>query len=149
MRLLTALSIAAVTAFGVCGCGGEETAEETLSPCSREEARGAVDALQPLLDEYMDHFERASSTGRIALAPVIGDIQETRREVRGLEVPDCAAEVRDAIADAIDASIDGFLAFQSDESESTIERHFDRAGDLLEQVTDDLTDLRIDAMLAD
>jgi hypothetical protein len=147
-HLALAAGITLVLMAASCGGGGEEEIP-SLSGCSPKEARAAVDVMTPLIEEFSDHFDRAGSTSRIALSPVIGDMQRTLRDLRSQEVPSCATAIQADLGEAWDTAIDAALAFQSDEPDSTVEKMFEEATALMKQANDDLVNLNVDALAAD
>lgn len=93
------------------GCAQSESAV-----CATQ-TQNYLDAVNPLIDEFLDTLDVAGSTSRIALSPIVQDMQDIRREVQEIPSPDCAKyEVAELIS-GMDYFIDGFLSFMSgDES---------------------------------
>lgn len=112
-----------------------------LAPEVTEEERCAQEA-QVWSEEAKDIVYRlndlttlGSSTARIALVPIISDLQALRREAEALEPPACAQEANTALVIAIRETTDGFLAFAAQEPEGVVTMHFERVGRQLEKVT--------------
>lgn len=148
----------AVAAFGLatsvvlvaCGASHGSTATPTpgLSGCPSTDAKAAVDVLDPSVQEFGDELDRASSTSRIALSPVVGEMQKSRRDLDRADVPSCALEIKSAIIASEDDIIQGFLGFMADEPDSEVSQHLQDGTDHLDGVRDELTKLRIDALLS-
>ena len=100
-----------------------------------------LDAAGPLLDEWSDCFDRAASTSRIALSPVIGELQAIRREYSALLPPKLCAKMHKNVIDSMNYSIDGFFAFMEDKSETEITRIFTLANQSLDRATANLKEL--------
>jgi len=82
--------------------------------CSREEY---LDLIEPYYEQWADVAKLAASTPRIALAPSIERLQEIRREVAALDVPECAEFTHESLVEFMSAQIDGFLAFLGDDED--------------------------------
>lgn len=82
---------------------------------------------EDLLDRWDDAVAIADSTGRIALAGPVGELQTIRRELGNLDPPECAATVHNTAVDMMENTIDGFLLFMQQESDSQVNSAFDEA----------------------
>jgi len=76
--------------------------------------------LKPQLEEWYDLFNLASSTSRIALSPVVREMQSVRREVAAAEAPECAREAKLHLLSMMESTIDAFTLFMEQESDSAI-----------------------------
>jgi hypothetical protein len=76
--------------------------------------------IQPLLEEWDDAVEVADSTARIALSPLVRDMQGIQRDVEDVTVPDCARHGSALLIDGMDSVIDSFIAFMGEESDSVV-----------------------------
>jgi len=85
------------------GCG--ESAE------SRSE--GLAD-LQAIKKRWDDGVNVASSTSRIALSGPAMNLQQIRRDLDGVKTGECLADAKSALAEGMDATISGVLAFMGD-----------------------------------
>lgn len=84
--------------------------------CSDEELSVYLESLEPLIDEFTDIRKLGQNTARIALSPVIKDLQAIERQVDDLESPDCLANAgyKSYLLNGINADIEHFLAFMSE-----------------------------------
>ena len=57
---------------------------------------------------------------RIALSPVIKDMQAIRREAQALELPTCARNAQNRLIDYMDVSINAFAAFMAQKPNSEV-----------------------------
>ena len=124
------LLLALVVLVVLAGCG------------QRKEVVAYLEDSQSILERWSDAYDRAASTGRIALAPVIGELQEVRRDFGDLDPPEDAAYMHSAVLDAMNFSIDGFLLFMADEDEAEVSRLFSLAERSMGWAFDDLDELR-------
>ena len=70
--------------------------------------------IQPLLEDWQDTVEVANSTSRIALSPVVQDMQAIRRDIADVPVPDCAQNASGLLMIGLGDVIDSFLDFMGD-----------------------------------
>jgi hypothetical protein len=66
-----------------------------------------------IFSEWEDTSNRAHSTGRIALAPVIGEMQAIKRKTEKIDVPKCAAFAKFLTIKAMNAKTKVFLDFMA------------------------------------
>ena len=110
------------------GCGGSPAAlAPTNVPSCKEQAAVLVSQIQPLAREWDDANTLASSTPRSSLSAQIDKLQAMRRKAQDLEAPQCAFLVRQRLIDAMDNTINGYLAFLSQKPESEVNKYFDQA----------------------
>ncbi len=77
--------------------------------------------IQPLLEDWQDTVEVANSTSRIALSPVVQDMQAIRRDIADVPVPDCAQDASGLLLIGLGDVVDSFLDFMADsETDSAI-----------------------------
>jgi len=76
--------------------------------------------LSPHLIEWQDLIGVANSTSRMALSPLIRDMQRVRREAMAIEPPECAIVVYSSLSVSMDAEIDAFLSFMAQEPSSAV-----------------------------
>lgn len=80
---------------------------------------GGCTARQPVISAYRsfnDLHARAAATSRIALSPVVGEMQAARRALDNIPVTNCGQDIIEAhtrMREWMDADIQAFLAFMS------------------------------------
>jgi len=119
----------------VTACGGSvptvavaPTVAPQPTPACPDRAAEFIRLSQDLREQWDDALTLADSTPRGSLPPQIADLQRIRRETEDLEVPDCAAEAKEHLVGAMDAGIDGFIAFLGQEDQSIIDANFRTVG---------------------
>ncbi len=68
---------------------------------------------------FEDSFALASGTSRIALSPIVADMQRAAREMKALTVDDCGKLVQSELATGYDEAVAMFLAFMKEDSAGT------------------------------
>lgn len=68
---------------------------------------------------FEDSFALASGTSRIALSPIVANMQSAAREMKALTVDDCGKLVQEKLAAAYDEAVAMFLAFMKESSAGT------------------------------
>lgn len=68
---------------------------------------------------FEDNFALASGTSRIALSPIVANMQSAAREMKALTVDDCGKLVQEKLAAAYDEAVAMFLAFMKESSAGT------------------------------
>lgn len=92
----------------------------TIEPPCVEVALDYLMAAEDLHERWYDTEELAASTGRIALAGPVGQLQSIQRELGELTPPPCAAEIHEQATIEMESIIQGFLLFMQQESESRV-----------------------------
>lgn len=98
---------------------------------------GACAARQPILSAYAsfrDLDTRAGATQRIALSPVVGEMQTARRAINEIQTSGCGQDIIEAhtrLREWMDADIQAYLAFLSSDSanDPLVQFFVDRATD--------------------
>jgi hypothetical protein len=103
------------------------TATPTPLPCAVQMADFVIE-LDQVAGRWDDANALAGSTSRIALSPVISQLQEIRRQASELQPPGCAKMVRSYLVDYMDTTIEAYMMFMADETESAINKKFESAG---------------------
>ena len=80
--------------------------------------------IQPLLEEWDDAVEVANSTARIALSPLVRDMQGIQHNVEDVTVPDCARHGSALLIEGMGSVIDSFIAFMGDEPDFVVSLYF-------------------------
>jgi hypothetical protein len=91
--------------------------------CRQQSTAYFADA-RSLIMELRDAIDLGASSSRIALGPVVSEMQSIKRDFDDLDAPRCAAEVDSLISAGMQDCIDGFLAFMANEDESAVMVHF-------------------------
>lgn len=86
--------------------------------CTIEARDQFVAAASRINEVFEDSFILAGGTSRIALAPVVANMQGATRELKALPVDACGKLVQENMATAYDDAVDVFLAFMRDDSGS-------------------------------
>lgn len=128
----------------------EPTATPTVTPsptpmaCSAVSGEFIFDLMQDYVDEWTDAFNLTLSTQRIALSAQIANLQNIRQRLSRENWPACGQVAQSELAAAMDASIDGFIAFLGRASDSVVAGHFNRAADHLDNVIEEIKKLQPD-----
>lgn len=102
------------------GCSFVERASRP-DPCPKAEVQTFIKQTKDAMSKLSDAVERGEATSRLALSPVIADIQQTRREYRALPHPECADEAAKRLSEAMDLAVDAFLTFARQAPERDVE----------------------------
>ena len=113
-----------------------------FGPCGKSRVSRAGDAMSEIFDQWTDAVSLAQNTARIGLSGPIGDLQDLKRQMEAVDVPDCLRVVRDGIAGGMDYAIDGFLGFAAQADDSRVGADFDTAIGMFEAATDNLVRIR-------
>lgn len=76
---------------------------------------------QRLYDQWRDTAELAAHTSRIALSPVVTQLQDLRRQWRALPAPPCAKPAQTAVEKYMDSVVTGYLGFMSESATGSLE----------------------------
>lgn len=109
-RILITVLIALALILGSCAASSEE-GSKTSAQCAPEEVDAFLDELNQVIDQWTDTEARAYATSRIALSPVVGELQELRRQARSIYYPDCVRPLAGWTFIAMDQTIDAMLLF--------------------------------------
>jgi len=98
-------------------------AGQTKDPsiCSKAEVQQYTDAVKSATQRFDDSLQLANNTARIALAPIVRDMQAIRRETEAITVPVCATKAKGALINYMDAAINAFIAFMAQKPNSEIQ----------------------------
>lgn len=69
------------------------------------------------IDKFYDATRRADATARIALSPVIGEMQQIRRDYKNLQHPDCADRYFQYVVAGMDDTIEAYISFMGQEGD--------------------------------
>lgn len=134
----TASSIAQPLAATTVATAITSTPAPTPTPDCRDEILAyKQETLFPILDEWQDAYDLASSSSRIALGPPVAMLQEINRRLKRIEPSKCALSTHIFFIQATDTVIDGFLAFMANKPDSEVQAHFETAAILLNILTEE------------
>jgi hypothetical protein len=105
----------------------EPTPTPTVEPLCVDTALDYLVAAEDLLTRWEDAVAIADSTGRIALAGPVGELQAIQRDLGNLEPPKCTDIAHTAAIDMMEHTIDGFLLFMQEKSDSQVSAALDKA----------------------
>lgn len=123
-----ALLIVILFSFLLAGCN---------TYCPEEETAAGIESINDLAGDWDDAFTLANSTPRIQLSNRIADLQSVQSEVDDLEVPECLIPTRYYLSRFMDTSIDGFIAFMEQESDTYVSATFDIASSEMQMFFDE------------
>lgn len=119
-------------------------ATRPASGCTDSEVAAYRQATIELCYHFDDALALASNTPRVALSPIIGELQAVRREVRAADVPPCADRAHAALVAYMDQVIDAYMLFIGDAADVTVRDAMQIASDLLDAYIAELDKLRAD-----
>jgi hypothetical protein len=115
-----------------------------LAASCLKESKDFIAAISPLHQKWEDATKLAGSTPRAALASQINTLQEIRREVQAVDVPECSQVVKDNLVASMDSGIDAYLAFLGQKKDYEVAYQFELASHQLELFTKNLKHLTAD-----
>lgn len=83
--------------------------------------RPFLQSSEAAIDQFKDVSTRAGVTSRIALSPVVGEMQEIRRDYKALIAPACAEKLHLLVGQAMDAEIESYLSFMKQDSDALVQ----------------------------
>lgn len=92
----------------------EDALRERTKECSPEMQAAFVEAARRINDSFEDSYFLAMSSARIALTPVVRDMQQLEREMAALETDACAEIVQKDLVAAYGAVTDEIMTFMQD-----------------------------------
>jgi hypothetical protein len=95
------------------------TSAMTIALSAREESICKTESekiFKEIFSEWEDTSRRANNTGRIALAPVVGEMQAIKRKTEKIEIPSCAVFAKFSTVQYMNVEINLFLKFMADKS---------------------------------
>lgn len=120
--------------YGPCGVVAKEKAQRDLEQGAKE--------LDAVFTRWQDAVTVAGSTSRGALSTQIAALQEIRRDAESLELPVCLELAQAEMIASMNSSLDGFLAFMQNKSDSLVNTHFDAAVLRMTNFSDELVAAR-------
>jgi len=120
------------------------TPEPTLTPvpqtCSVL-SESFLAETKTLLAEWDDAKKVAQSSTRVTMGPQVSMLQEIRRRFMGLNAPTCAKQYQDAMARSMNKTMDSYLAFMQNLSESAVRVHREMAAEALDEANQALAEM--------
>lgn len=142
--ILSIISLILALVISSCSSSPDEistTPTNTPKPrveCPEEEVETYLDEIDLIFEEWDDTKLRAESTSRMSLSPVIGELQDIKRNTRRIERPECANYLNDVIIVAMERDIDSFISFLSQDNDSVVARKMEGAEKAWEIVNEEL-----------
>ena len=99
--------------FGLISCGNDKN----------EEIKNYLDEFNKIKNKFMDKYELAGTTARIALSPVISNMQDIKRDLENLDPPenvDRLIGVKELCLYGMDKAIEGFQEFQMENESKSL-----------------------------
>ena len=122
-------------------CSPSTTPTPVQTPTPTCNASKFLDDSSKLWDKFSDIEKRAQATQRASLSPVIGEMQQVKRDYSYLEFPNCAQDLHDAGLAVMNTYISAYLMFLGNEIQSRTQSEFDNAGRRLSEMIDTQTEL--------
>lgn len=88
-----------------------------------EEAKDYIRSFKLTFEEFKDTYNLAGSTSRIALSPIISDMQRLKRDLYGLELPEKCDEyngMQNYCVESMEKAIDAYIKFQQQEDDLVV-----------------------------
>jgi len=114
-------------------------------PYQSEESKEFISELESQISYFNDKLSLAGTTSRISLTPVISDMQDIKREVINLEVPENTpklAAVQELCINGMENAIDGYQMFQLEEEGESIFEKLDNADRTIASVLNTLNTIK-------
>ena len=114
----------------------------TPTPTCAMQALQFLDQITAIADEWTDAETLADSTPRMSLPPAIANLQEIRRRADAIAPPECAALAQTYLIDYMDKTIEGYLLFLSNVSDTEISNQFQSAGNAFRNFQIEMEDIK-------
>ena len=116
-------------------------------PYNTEEAINFIKEIKSQINHFNDKLDLAGTTSRIALTPVISDMQDIRRKVVELEIPEDTPKLEDAhklCVHGMTKAIEGYQMFQTEEDETEVFKKLETAYHALRYTIIDLENIEVE-----
>lgn len=124
----------------IVGCGSQTPAQQTQT--AAEDCRSVSpqfsEIMTPIAEEWDDAVKLTGKTARMALPNQISSLQAIRRKANDVDAPDCLKTAKASLIKSMDSTIEGFLAFMGQESETTVNKHLTTAATAMKDYQDQL-----------
>jgi hypothetical protein len=131
-----------LTAIILSGCSGVSFSAPTPTPTCAQQAAHFLDEIFAIQDEWKDAETLAGSTPRMSLPPIVSNFQEIRRRADAITAPECAEQAKSYAVDYMDRTIEAYLLFLSQESDTDITNKFDEANRAYDNYFDEVAKIR-------
>ncbi len=115
--ILAILTLAAIGVFCVGGVILYSTNTPAVIGLPKCNAKDFLKTTSETLDKFYDATRRADATPRIALSPVIGEMQQIRRDYKNLQHPSCADAYFQYVVAGMDETIEAYISFMGQQSD--------------------------------
>jgi len=141
MNTLSSMRIALLTTLVTMVCIVLISCGQDSSALCASQTESYIRDIDPLVDEFLDTWQVAESTSRIALSPLVRDMQRAHRELQDVAPPECAEDGSNRLILGVGSIIDGFIAFMGEEDDAAVSRKVERGADLMDSGMSELADL--------
>jgi hypothetical protein len=124
----------------IVGCAGP-TPMPTNEFCNVTETKDSYQKALVFAQEYYDQVQVTASTPKAAMAEEISVLQTVRKNVEDARINQCTAQLYSALINAMNNSIDGFLASVSDQPKSVQDAFFDKGTEFIRQINIEIAKL--------
>lgn len=121
---------------------GASPSKTIPAPTCRQQASAFINQIEPLAREWDDANAVTKSAARIALAAPVAKLQSLRRETENIQAPQCAFLVKQRLIDAMDNTINGYLAFMAQKPDNQVSQYFDQANRSMNDFSKELQALK-------
>jgi hypothetical protein len=102
--------------------------------CNAIETKDSYNKALVFVQEYYDQVQVTATAPKTAIAEQISVLQNIRKNVEDSSNNQCTGKLYSALINAMNNSIDGFLASESDQPKSVQESFFDKGTEFIRQV---------------
>lgn len=110
-------------------------------PCSWLDLQQIDTNLKPSLTKFSDEYQIAKAAPRISLAPLLTQMQDTRRQYEAQSYPSCYATVRTDSLNGMNDTITGFTDFMGQQNDTIVSADFQRANQEISSAVTELARL--------
>jgi hypothetical protein len=105
-------------------------------------AKDYISQVDAIAADWDSANKLAGSAPRMQLVTPISKLQDIYAQMDELDVPECAQPTHDLLMKYMEATIDGYISFLSDEEDSVVGDHFDKASTYFEEWQTSFTELQ-------
>lgn len=95
--------------------------------CSKGQIEEVSKKIDVIINNWDDTNSLAASSSRIALTTPVSKLQDIQKEIRGLSSPRCAKLVIESLLEMTDATVQSYLLFMQNKSDSVVEEQINDA----------------------